>query len=202
MSDEPDQHRVSDEPDQRRVSEERDPRQTPGIVIAAVAAATVVVPFLIVYSFLFIARGIFVDVEQPDITGSRHGEAAAGLVALVYLVFVLWGMLRLLNGSNRVVFWLGQLIALITSVGFVLDSASGDPQVPVVTGLATALAIGLSLTPPVNRWVASAGGEREPRRRGQTTGQTSGRAFGQASDESGESDAGLAVVTEPARRQG
>ena len=136
-------------------------------MIGAVAAATVVVPFLIVYSFLFIARGLFVEVEQPDITGSRHGEAAAGLVALVFLVFVLWGMLRVLNGSNRVVFWIGQLIALATSVEFVLDSSSGDPQVPVVTGLAAALAIGLSLTPPANRWAASAGGEREPRPRAQ-----------------------------------
>lgn len=170
------------------MSEERDPTQTPGMVIAAVAAATVVVPFLIVYSFLFIARGIFVEVEQPDITGSRHGEAAAGLVALAYLIFVLWGMLRLLNGSNRVVFWLGQAIALVVSVGFVLDSSSGDPQVPVVTAIAAALAIVLSLTPPANRWVASAGGEREPRR--------------EATDNPGDPDAGLAVMSDPASRQG
>jgi hypothetical protein len=176
--------------EERRVSEEPDPTKTPGIVIGAVAAATVVVPFLIVYSFLFIARGLFVEVEQPDITGSRHGEAAAGLVALVFLVFVLWGMLRVLNGSNRVVFWIGQLIALAVSVKFVLDSSSGDPQVPVVTGLAAALAIGLSLTPPANRWAASAGGEREPRRRAK------------ADNEPGEPDPGLSVMTEPARRQG
>lgn len=170
------------------MSEERDPTQTPGMVIGAVAAATVVVPFLIVYSFLFIARGLFVEVEQPDITGSRHGEAAAGLVALVYLIFVLWGMLRMLNGSNRVVFWLGQAIALIVSVGFVLDSSSGDPQVPVVTAIAAALAIVLSLTPPANRWVASAGGEREPHRK--------------TTDNSGEQDAGLAMMSDPASHQG
>jgi hypothetical protein len=164
------------------VSGERDPRQTPGIVIGAVAAATVVVPFLIVYAFLFIARGIFVQVEQPDITGSRHGEAIAGLIALAFLVFVLIGMLRLLNGTGRLVFWIGQLISLAGSVGFVLDSSSGDPQVPVVTALAAALAIALSLTPPAHRWVASAGGEREPAPRRKTT------------DGSGEPDAGLAVV--------
>ncbi len=168
------------------MSEERDPTKTPGMVIGAVAAATVVVPFLIVYSFLFIARGLFVEVEQPDITGSRHGEAAAGLVALVYLIVVLWGMLRMLNGSNRVVFWLGQAIALAVSVGFVLDSSSGDPQVPVVTAVAAALAIVLSLTPPASRWVASAGGTREP---------------GARTDNSGEADAGLGVVSDPTSRQ-
>lgn len=176
---------------------ERDPRQTPGVVIAAVAAATVVVPFLIVYAFLFIARGIFVDVEQPDITSSRHGEAAAGLVATVFLVFVLWGMFRMLNGANRVVFWIGQLIALAGSVGFVLDSSSGDPQVPVVTAIAAALALALSLTPPASRWVASAGGDREPQPRGHT------RHKGRKGDKTpGESDAGLAVLTEPNPRQG
>jgi hypothetical protein len=167
------------------VTNERDPRQTPGIVIGAVAAATVVVPFLIVYAFLFIARGIFVDVEQPDITSSRHGEAVAGLIALAFLILVLVGMLRLLNGADRVVFWIGQLIALAGSIGLVLDSSSGGPQVPVVTALAAALAVALSLTRPASRWVASGGGEREPARR---------RTRRKTTDGSGEPDAGLAVV--------
>jgi hypothetical protein len=172
------------------VNEERDPTRTPGVVIGAVAAATVVVPFLIVYSFLFIARGLFVEVEQPDITGSRHGEAAAGLVALVFLAFVFWGMLRMLNGANRVVFWLGQAIALAVSVVFVLDSSSGDPQVPVVTGLAAGLAIVLSLTPPANRWVATGGGEHD---RAQSK---------QKRTDIGEPDDGLTVITESPPRQG
>ncbi len=171
------------------MTEERDPRQTPGAVIGAVAAATVVVPFLIVYAFLFIARGLFVPVEQPDITGSRHGEAVAGLIALALLVFVLWGMLRMLNGANRAVFWIGQLIALAGSVGFVLDSASGDPQVPVVTAVAAALAVLLSVSPPANRWVASAGGDREPPPRRQGRRRTSD-----------DPDSGLAVMTTPADR--
>lgn len=174
------------------MTSERDPRQTPGIVIGAVAAATVVVPFLIVYAFLFIARGLFVQVEQPDITSSRHGEAVAGLIALAFLVVVLIGMLRLLNGAGRVVFWIGQLISLAGSVGFVLDSSSGDPQVPVVTALAAALAIALSLTRPAHRWVASSGGEREPVPR---------RKQPKPTDGSGESDSGIAVVTEPAPQQ-
>ena len=172
------------------MTEERDPHQTPGIVIGAVAAATVVVPFLIVYAFLFVARGLFVQVEQPDITGSRHGEAVAGFIALAFLILVLWGMLRLLNGANRVVFWIGQLIALAGSVGFVLDSSSGEPQVPVVTAIAAALALALSLTPPASRWVATGGGEREPEPR---------RKRGKTPDEP---DAGLSMVTEPGSRQG
>lgn len=172
------------------MSRERDPQQTPGIVIGAVAAATVVVPFLIVYAFLFIARGLFVQVEQPDITGSRHGEAIAGLVALAFLVLVLIGMLRLLNGTGRLLFWIGQLVTLAGSIGFVLDSSSGDPQVPVVTAIAAALAIVLSVTRPARRWVASAGGEREPAPRRKPAAKPD------------EPDAGLSVVTESAPRQG
>jgi len=132
---------------------------TPGIVIGAVAAATAVVPFLIVYSFLFIARGVFVQVEQPDITSSRHGEAFAGLVALLFLLLVVWGIVRLLNGGSRPLFWLGQLITLAGSVWFVIDRASGDPQVPLVTALTALLALALSLTPAASRWVRSGGGE-------------------------------------------
>jgi hypothetical protein len=104
---------------------------------------------------------------------------------------VFWGMLRMLNGANRVVFWLGQAIALVVSVAFVLDDSSGDPQVPVVTGLAAALAIVLSLTPPASRWVATGGGEREPRAKKRHDARSNG-----------ETDAGLTVITESARRQG
>lgn len=138
---------------------EPDPHRTPGTVIAAVAAATVVVPFLLVYSFLFIVRGLFVEVEQPDITGSRSGEAIAGFIALAFLILVLWGMARLLNGSNRLVFWLGQLIAAAVSLDFLIDSSSGQPQVPAVTLIAALLAIALSVLPASTRWVRSGGGE-------------------------------------------
>ncbi|HEX2904077.1 MAG TPA: hypothetical protein VHO01_11535 [Jatrophihabitans sp.] len=130
-----------------------DPNRTPGVVIAAVAAATVVVPFLVVYSFLFIARGVFVTPEQPDITGSRHGEAIAGFIALLFLAFVLWGMARMLNGYNRTVFWAGQLITAGTAGYLLLDASSGQPQVPIVVFLGAVLALALSITPPANRWV-------------------------------------------------
>jgi hypothetical protein len=139
---------------------ERDPHRTPGVVIAAVSAATVVVPFLMVYSFLFIMRGLFVQVEQPDITDSRSGEAVAGLLALAFLILVLWGMVRLLNGSNRLVFWVGQLLAATAAARLLLDSSFGQPQVPAVVLLAALLAILLSCLPPATRWVRTTGGER------------------------------------------
>ena len=130
-----------------------DPNRTPGVVIGSVAAATVVVPFLIVYSFLFIARGIFVTPEQPDITTSRQGEAISGFVALIFLAFVLWGMTRMLNGYNRSVFWLGQLITAGTAGYLLIDANAGEPQVPLVVFVAAVLALLLSVTPQATRWV-------------------------------------------------
>ncbi len=137
-----------------------DENRTPATVIGAVAAGTVVVPFLIVYSFLFIARGGFVQVNQPDITGSRSGELVAGLIALAFLIFVLWGMGRLLNGWDRWVFLAGQVLALGVAVDFLLDSATGQPEVPAVVLCASLAAVVLACLPPSWLWVQTAGGQR------------------------------------------
>jgi nitrate reductase NapE component len=142
------------------VSEPLEEYRTPGVVIAAVAAATVVVPFLMVYAFLFIVRGLFVQVEQPDITDSRSGEAVAGFIALVFLVFVLWGMVRLLNGRHRLIFWLGQLVTAGAAAKLLFDSSSGNPQIPVVVLVAAVLALVLSALPASTHWVRTEGGDK------------------------------------------
>jgi len=159
---------------------EPDPDQTPGVVIGAVAAATVVVPFLIVYALLFIAHGVFVTPEQPDITDSRHGEALAGLIAVIFLVFVVWGMSRMLNGSNRIVFWLGQVATAATALYLLLDDASGQRQIPAVVLLASLLALGLSVLPPATRWVRGpVENGRSPAASTVETGETAAPVAGQ-----------------------
>ena len=135
-----------------------DPNRTPGTVIGAVAAGNVVVPFLIVYAFLFIARGIFVSVSTPDITSSRTGEAIAGFVALIFLFFVFAGMGRLLNGRGRLVFLAGQAIVAVTSVWLLLDAASGEPEVPALTLIGALIALVLAVVPTSWAWVAEDGG--------------------------------------------
>jgi hypothetical protein len=137
---------------------ELDPNRTPGTIIGAVAAATVVVPFLIVYSFLFIARGLFIQVEQPDITSSRSGEAIAGFVAVFFLLLILIGMGRLLNGRDRWVFIAGQVITFAVALDFLIDSSSGEPQVPAVLLLGALTAIVLACVPVSWAWVRTNGG--------------------------------------------
>ena len=139
---------------------EPDPARTPATVIGAVAAGAVVVPFLMVYAFLFITRGAFVQVDQPDITSSRTGELIAGLVALCYLILVIWGMGRLLNGWDRWVFCAGQLITFGVALGLLLDASSGEPQVPAVVLAASLLALVLTFLRPSWDWVRTQGGRR------------------------------------------
>jgi hypothetical protein len=137
---------------------EFDPNRTPGTIIGAVAAGTVVVPFLIVYSFLFIARGLFIQVEQPDITSSRGGEAIAGFVALLFMVLILIGMSRLLNGRDRWVFIVGQVITFGVALDFLIDSSSGEPQVPAVVLVGAITAVVLACVPTSWAWVQTHGG--------------------------------------------
>jgi hypothetical protein len=141
---------------------EPDPTRTPATVIAAVSAGTVVVPFLIVYSFLFTVRGAFVQVDQPDITSSRTGELVAGLIALAFLMLVIWGMGRLLNGWDRWVFVAGQVLALGVAADLLVSTASGEPQVPAVVLGASLLAVVLACLPPSWQWVRSNGGQLAP----------------------------------------
>jgi hypothetical protein len=143
---------------------ELDPNRTPGTVICAVAAGTVVVPFLMVYAFLFIARGAFVNVDQPDITSSRTGETIAGLIALGFLLIVLVGIGRLLNGRGRWLFLLGQSIALGLSVDFLFDSSTGQPQVPAVVLTGSLVAIVLACLPTSWDWVRLDEAEMAPER--------------------------------------
>jgi hypothetical protein len=139
-----------------------DPHRTPGTIIGAVAAGTVVVPFLIVYAFLFIARGLFIQVEQPDVTSSRTGEATAGFIALLFLVLVFVGMGRLLNGRDRWLFLTGQFIAFAVAVDFLIDSSSGEPQVPALVLLGSLVAMVLACVPTSWAWVQTRGGTQVP----------------------------------------
>ena len=143
--------------------DEPDPTRSPGTVIAAAAAATVVAPFLMVYAFLFLVHGLFVNVEQPDVTGSRHGEALAGLIALVFLFVVIIGIARLINGRDRWLLVVGQIVTAAVSILFLVDTSFGDRQVPAVVLLTSLAAVVLAVLPASWRWVATDGGERLPR---------------------------------------
>lgn len=130
-------------------------RETPPTVIAAIAAGVAPAPFLLTYAVLFILHGTVFPVDPPDITGSAGGEAFAGLVALVFLLLIVLGLGWFLSGRTRWLFLAGQLATLGTCIYFLLDSTSGQPDVPIVLIIASVLAIGFGCLPPSWAWTAA-----------------------------------------------
>jgi hypothetical protein len=131
---------------------------TPNTVVAAVVCGSVVVPFLIVLGVLFITHGLFVNVDQPDVTDSRVGEAIVGGVMIAVLLLVVLGLSRLLSGRDRWIFVVGQLISLAASIDFVVDKTRGDAAVPAVVLVASLAALVLAFVPDSWGWVKSHGG--------------------------------------------
>jgi len=83
------------------VRDDDDLRDTPPMVVGAVAAGTAPVPFLAVYSVMFIVHGGFHPVVPPDITSTAHGELVAGIITVALLIIAVTTLLWLLNGRRR-----------------------------------------------------------------------------------------------------
>ncbi|HEV7192844.1 MAG TPA: hypothetical protein VGN35_06500 [Jatrophihabitantaceae bacterium] len=141
------------------------PRESPPSVIGAVAAAVAPLPFLAVYSVVFIAHGIFYPVQPPDITRTRTGETIAGFgavaVALVLIVTIWW----FLTGRRRWTFALAQLTVLATTIAFIADPNTGSPTVPLVLVVTSAAALVLAFLRGSNEYMGSGW---QPRLRGRS----------------------------------
>ena len=129
-------------------------RETPPTVIGAIAAGVAPAPFLLTYAVLFILHGTVFPVDPPDITGSKGGEALAGLVALAFLLVIVVGLGWFLSRRTRWLFLAGQLATLGTCVNFLLDPSSGQPEVPLVLAVCSGLAIVLGCVPPSWAWAS------------------------------------------------
>ncbi len=127
-------------------------RETPPTVIGAIAAGVAPAPFLLTYAVLFILHGTVFPVDPPDITGSPGGEALAGLVALAFLAVIALGLGWLLSGRTRWLFLAGQLATLGACIDLLLDSTSGQPEVPIVLIVASSAAVVLACVPPSWAW--------------------------------------------------
>ncbi len=139
-------------------------RETPPTVIGAIAAGVAPAPFLVTYSVLFILHGTVFPVDPPDITGSKGGEALAGVVALAFLAVIVVGLGWLLSQRTRWLFLVGQVATLAVSVDFLLDSSSGRPAVPFVLALTSSAAIVLGCVPRSWRWTAASDETSQPAR--------------------------------------
>ena len=123
-------------------------RESPSAVVWAVAAGTAPLPFLAVYSVMFIVHGGFHRVVPPDITNSAHGELVAGIIALALFVIDIVTLFWMMNGRRRWPFILVQLGMLATAIDFFLDVTKGGRFVSFVVALAALAAIVCALLPP------------------------------------------------------
>ena len=137
-------------------------RDTPPMVVAAVSAGAVPLPFLAVYSVMFIVHGGFHPVVPPDITTTAHGELAVGIVALVLFVVSFVALLWMLGGTRRWPFVLVQLADLAAAIDLIVDATRGGGVTAYVLGAAALVALVLSFTPQASEYV---GRPRRPRRR-------------------------------------
>ena len=129
-------------------------RETPATVVGAIAAGVAPAPFLVTYSVLFILHGTVFPVDPPDITGSRGGETLAGVIALVFLGAIILGLGWFLSRRTRWFFLAGQLTTLAVSIDLLVDSTSGQPQVPIVLALTSTASIVLGCLPPSWNWTS------------------------------------------------
>jgi hypothetical protein len=122
-------------------------RDTPGAVVWAAAAGTAPLPFLAVYAVMFIIHGGIHPVAPPDITGSRQGELAVGVLALVLFVIALTAMLWLLGGRRRWPFVLVQSGMLGAAIDFLVDDTKGGRPISAVVAVAAAVALVCAVLP-------------------------------------------------------
>lgn len=132
-------------------------RETPPTVVGAIAAGVAPAPFLVTYSVLFILHGTVFPVDPPDITGSKGGEALAGVVVLAFLGVIVLGIAWLLSQQTRWLFLAGQATTLGVSIDLLLDPTSGKPAVPLVLAVTSTAAIALACVPVSWRWASSRG---------------------------------------------
>lgn len=124
-----------------------DVRPTPPVVVGAVAAGTTPLPFLAVYTVMFLVHGSFHPVNPPDVTSTKGGEFVAGWIALALFIVTTVSLLQFLNGRRRWPFAIVQLGVLITAVDFVLDRTKGGTSISLLLVVTSLLALILGFAP-------------------------------------------------------
>ena len=136
-----------------------DDRPTPGVVTGAVSVGTAPLPFLAVYTLLFLGHGLVHPVHPPDITNSQRGETIAGCVTGVLFALLVAAIVWFLNGRRRWPFVVLQLAVVVTGGYFLADSTKGGPAVSALLVVAGIIALALAFAPAAWRHV----GRRSPR---------------------------------------
>jgi hypothetical protein len=124
-----------------------DDRETPPMVVGAVAAGVTPLPFIGVYAIMFLIHGSIHPVNPPDVTRTKGGEFAAGLVALAVFLLASTALLMFLNGTRRWPFAVMQLAILGTAIAFFVDETKGGQTISFLVILTSVAALVLAFSP-------------------------------------------------------
>jgi hypothetical protein len=124
-----------------------DDRPTPAVVTGAVSIGTAPLPFLAVYTLLFLGHGLIHPVHPPDITSSQRGEIIAGCVTAALFVVLVVALIWFVNGSRRWPFAVLQLAVAAAGGYFLADGTKGGPVVSVLLIAAAVIALVLAFAP-------------------------------------------------------
>jgi hypothetical protein len=142
-------------------NDDDEPREAPPAVVSAVAFGTAPLPFLAVYTVMFIVHGGLHPVVPPDITHSAHGELLAGFICLVLFVVSVIALLWMLSGRRRWPFAIVQLAVLGTAIDFAIDNTKGGRPISVILIATSIVSLVSAFLPPSWEYV----GRSVPRRR-------------------------------------
>jgi hypothetical protein len=124
-----------------------DERDSPPLVVGAVAAGVTPLPFIGVYAIMFLIHGSIHPVNPPDVTRTQGGELAAGFVALAVFLLASVALLMFLNGTRRWPFAITQAAILGTAIWFFADQTKGGATVSFLVILTSVAALGLAFAP-------------------------------------------------------
>jgi hypothetical protein len=115
--------------------------------VGAVSAGVAPLPFIAVYAIMFLIHGSVHPVNPPDVTRTKGGEFAAGLVALAVFILASTALLMFLNGRRRWPFALIQLAVLGAAIAFFIDQTAGGQTISFLVILTSVAALVLAFAP-------------------------------------------------------
>jgi hypothetical protein len=129
------------------VREEDEARETPPVVVAAVALGTAPLPIIGVYTVLFLVHGSVHPVQPPDVTTTKSGEFVAGWVALAIFILLTLALLWFLGARRRWPFVVMQLALLGTGIDFASDATKSGRFVSVLIAITCVIALVFAFAP-------------------------------------------------------
>lgn len=124
-----------------------DDAPTPGVVTGAVSVGTAPLPFLAVYTALFLLHGTVHPVHPPDIGSGQRDEVIAGIVTLAAFVVLSVALMQFLNRRRRWPYAVLELAVLAGGIDVAVDNTRGGSAIGLLLAAASLVSLVLGFAP-------------------------------------------------------